>query len=195
VSQRRHALAWHPGRHSRWAGVWEAHTVPSRRDRRFGQTCLCYCVPSLGIGRQVTLAGRSCMYVRIYRVWSGQLLHDEYTWRLARLDHPSPPRHYQHYLLHLSPSKMAVLKLALLIIAAHLAAAHFSIEYPSWRADTLAANTTYSQWIYPCTPSLFFRTSPAANFLSPTTSNFIPPSSFTQLPPIQTSPSQPCNPS
>ncbi|KAJ8126513.1 hypothetical protein O1611_g7124 [Lasiodiplodia mahajangana] len=28
--------------------------------------------------------------------------------------------------------------------------AHFSVEYPVWRADSLAENTTYSQWNYPC---------------------------------------------
>ncbi|KAI1177267.1 hypothetical protein F4777DRAFT_577074 [Nemania sp. FL0916] len=34
--------------------------------------------------------------------------------------------------------------------ASGLVSAHFSLEYPAWRADTLAANKTYSQWEYPC---------------------------------------------
>lgn len=35
--------------------------------------------------------------------------------------------------------------------AAQLAAAHFGIEYPEWRADTLAMEDgPYSQWDYPC---------------------------------------------
>ncbi|KAK8066012.1 hypothetical protein PG997_012759 [Apiospora hydei] len=38
----------------------------------------------------------------------------------------------------------------LLLAALQLSAAHFSIEYPTWRADTLAENTTYDQWRYPC---------------------------------------------
>ncbi|KAI0422807.1 hypothetical protein F5X98DRAFT_103766 [Xylaria grammica] len=31
-----------------------------------------------------------------------------------------------------------------------LVSAHFQVEYPVWRADSLAENTTYSQWDYPC---------------------------------------------
>ncbi|KAK7967058.1 uncharacterized protein PG986_001335 [Apiospora aurea] len=38
----------------------------------------------------------------------------------------------------------------LLLATLQLSAAHFSIEYPTWRADTLAENTTYDQWRYPC---------------------------------------------
>ncbi|KAI4595305.1 hypothetical protein KJ359_006979 [Pestalotiopsis sp. 9143b] len=38
-----------------------------------------------------------------------------------------------------------------LLGAAQLAAAHFGIEYPEWRADTLATEDgPYSQWDYPC---------------------------------------------
>ncbi|KAI3324640.1 hypothetical protein HD806DRAFT_534106 [Xylariaceae sp. AK1471] len=37
-----------------------------------------------------------------------------------------------------------------LSVAAELASAHFQLEYPSWRADSLAENTTYDQWSYPC---------------------------------------------
>ncbi|KAK3693394.1 hypothetical protein B0T22DRAFT_371950 [Podospora appendiculata] len=44
---------------------------------------------------------------------------------------------------------MAV-KAFLLLALAHLAAAHFGVEYPTWRANTLLANTTYNQWVYPC---------------------------------------------
>ncbi|KAI0877160.1 hypothetical protein GGS24DRAFT_498057 [Hypoxylon argillaceum] len=28
--------------------------------------------------------------------------------------------------------------------------AHFKVEHPPWRGDSLAENTTYSQWSYPC---------------------------------------------
>ncbi|KAJ8114507.1 hypothetical protein ONZ43_g4887 [Nemania bipapillata] len=28
--------------------------------------------------------------------------------------------------------------------------AHFKVEHPPWRGDSLAENTTYSQWDYPC---------------------------------------------
>ncbi|TRX95051.1 hypothetical protein FHL15_004136 [Xylaria flabelliformis] len=31
-----------------------------------------------------------------------------------------------------------------------LVSAHFAVEYPAWRSDSLAENTTYSQWDYPC---------------------------------------------
>ncbi|KAI1347518.1 hypothetical protein F5Y01DRAFT_243582 [Xylaria sp. FL0043] len=31
-----------------------------------------------------------------------------------------------------------------------LVSAHFQLEYPAWRADALAENTTYSEWDYPC---------------------------------------------
>ncbi|KAI2614946.1 hypothetical protein GGR54DRAFT_642683 [Hypoxylon sp. NC1633] len=37
----------------------------------------------------------------------------------------------------------------LLVTGAQLASAHFSIEYPTWRADSLE-NQNYSQWTYPC---------------------------------------------
>ena len=43
-----------------------------------------------------------------------------------------------------------MLSTILLLSALQLSAAHFSIEYPIWRADTLAENTTYDQWRYPC---------------------------------------------
>ncbi|KAI0409946.1 hypothetical protein F4802DRAFT_592828 [Xylaria palmicola] len=33
---------------------------------------------------------------------------------------------------------------------AGLVSAHFGIEYPAWRADSLAENTTFDQWDYPC---------------------------------------------
>ncbi len=38
----------------------------------------------------------------------------------------------------------------LLLAAAQLAAAHFQLQFPLWRADALAQNTSYSEWIYPC---------------------------------------------
>lgn len=39
-----------------------------------------------------------------------------------------------------------------LLAAAQLATAHFGIEFPEWRADTLAdEDGPYSQWEYPCT--------------------------------------------
>ncbi|KAI0466663.1 hypothetical protein F4859DRAFT_496960 [Xylaria cf. heliscus] len=31
-----------------------------------------------------------------------------------------------------------------------LVSAHYSVQYPVWRADSLAENTTFSQWDYPC---------------------------------------------
>ncbi|KAF2967960.1 hypothetical protein GQX73_g5645 [Xylaria multiplex] len=31
-----------------------------------------------------------------------------------------------------------------------LVSAHFQVDYPAWRADSLAENTTYDQWDYPC---------------------------------------------
>jgi hypothetical protein len=37
-----------------------------------------------------------------------------------------------------------------LLTASPLALAHFKIEYPAWRGDSLAENTTYDQWQYPC---------------------------------------------
>ncbi|CAK7198502.1 hypothetical protein SEUCBS139899_001163 [Sporothrix eucalyptigena] len=36
-----------------------------------------------------------------------------------------------------------------LVAMAGLAAAHFSIEYPTWRADSLE-NSNYSQYVFPC---------------------------------------------
>lgn len=45
-----------------------------------------------------------------------------------------------------------------LLGAAQLAAAHFGIEYPEWRADTLAMEDgPYSQWDYPCEYTLTLR--------------------------------------
>lgn len=39
----------------------------------------------------------------------------------------------------------------ILLAAARLATAHFGIEFPEWRADTLASEDgPYSQWEYPC---------------------------------------------
>ncbi|KAI0390850.1 hypothetical protein F5Y17DRAFT_471297 [Xylariaceae sp. FL0594] len=38
----------------------------------------------------------------------------------------------------------------LLSSAAGLASAHFGLEYPAWRGDSLAENTTLNQWDYPC---------------------------------------------
>lgn len=40
--------------------------------------------------------------------------------------------------------------LVLLATATQIADAHFSIQYPPWRADTLATGSNYSQWLYPC---------------------------------------------
>ncbi|KAI0509098.1 hypothetical protein F5B22DRAFT_649374 [Xylaria bambusicola] len=34
--------------------------------------------------------------------------------------------------------------------ATGLVSAHFQLTYPTWRADTLADNTTFDQWSYPC---------------------------------------------
>ncbi|TLS27422.1 hypothetical protein PpBr36_04188 [Pyricularia pennisetigena] len=47
---------------------------------------------------------------------------------------------------------MAILPfLTVLTAALPLASAHFGLEYPSWRANTLAGdNENYSQWTYPC---------------------------------------------
>ena len=36
------------------------------------------------------------------------------------------------------------------LAAAQLVSAHFGIIYPEWRANTLMANSSYSQWNYPC---------------------------------------------
>ncbi|KAK8059029.1 expression library immunization antigen 1 [Apiospora phragmitis] len=43
-----------------------------------------------------------------------------------------------------------MLPVIFLLSSLRLSTAHFSIEYPTWRADTLAENTTYDQWRYPC---------------------------------------------
>ncbi|KAI1202874.1 hypothetical protein F5X97DRAFT_286007 [Nemania serpens] len=40
--------------------------------------------------------------------------------------------------------------IASLFAAVELASAHFGVVYPAWRADSLAENTTFSQWNYPC---------------------------------------------
>ncbi|KAI1163224.1 hypothetical protein F5B18DRAFT_651948 [Nemania serpens] len=37
-----------------------------------------------------------------------------------------------------------------LFAAVELVSAHFGVVHPPWRADSLAENTTYSQWNYPC---------------------------------------------
>ncbi|KAI0203552.1 hypothetical protein F4808DRAFT_417114 [Astrocystis sublimbata] len=37
-----------------------------------------------------------------------------------------------------------------LLAGAGLVSAHFKVDYPEWRGDTLAENTTYSQWNWPC---------------------------------------------
>ncbi|KAI1816838.1 hypothetical protein GGS20DRAFT_583034 [Poronia punctata] len=37
-----------------------------------------------------------------------------------------------------------------LVASVGLVSAHFGLEYPSWRGNTLAENTTYDQWSYPC---------------------------------------------
>ncbi|KAJ2990825.1 hypothetical protein NUW58_g2763 [Xylaria curta] len=37
-----------------------------------------------------------------------------------------------------------------LLAGVGLVSAHFKVEYPAWRGDTLADNTTYDQWDYPC---------------------------------------------
>lgn len=33
---------------------------------------------------------------------------------------------------------------------APLVSAHFGVDFPTWRADTLSANSSYDQWEYPC---------------------------------------------
>lgn len=40
--------------------------------------------------------------------------------------------------------------LATFLASAPLVAAHFGVDFPWWRADTLAENTPYDQWQYPC---------------------------------------------
>ncbi|KAI1119014.1 hypothetical protein F5Y14DRAFT_396201 [Nemania sp. NC0429] len=40
--------------------------------------------------------------------------------------------------------------IAFLFTAVELVSAHFGVVHPPWRADSLAENTTYSQWNYPC---------------------------------------------
>ncbi|TWU76303.1 hypothetical protein ED733_005650 [Metarhizium rileyi] len=47
---------------------------------------------------------------------------------------------------------MLLPQLVFALAAVHGASAHFGIKYPSWRADTLAAENKakYSQWSYPC---------------------------------------------
>ncbi|KAK3309436.1 uncharacterized protein B0T15DRAFT_3318 [Chaetomium strumarium] len=42
-----------------------------------------------------------------------------------------------------------VLTTFLVLVAASFVQAHFSIEYPTWRADTLK-NASYDQWLNPC---------------------------------------------
>ncbi|TGJ82040.1 hypothetical protein E0Z10_g6712 [Xylaria hypoxylon] len=37
-----------------------------------------------------------------------------------------------------------------LLAVVGLVSAHYAVEYPTWRADSLAENTTYSEWNYPC---------------------------------------------
>jgi hypothetical protein len=53
----------------------------------------------------------------------------------------------------------------LLLVAASFAQAHFSIEYPTWRADTLK-NKSYDQWLNPCKSPLLLLLSP---FICPET--------------------------
>lgn len=38
------------------------------------------------------------------------------------------------------------------LVMANCAAAHFGLDFPEWRADTLAEENEekYSQWTYPC---------------------------------------------
>ncbi|TFB02789.1 Uncharacterized protein CCMA1212_004993 [Trichoderma ghanense] len=50
---------------------------------------------------------------------------------------------------------MALKSLLLGLAAIQAVTAHFAIEYPEWRADTLAEENEdkYSQWDYPCTSS------------------------------------------
>lgn len=43
-----------------------------------------------------------------------------------------------------------------LFAAVELVSAHFEVVHPPWRADSLAENTTYSQWNYPCTFLILF---------------------------------------
>ncbi|KAK3936416.1 hypothetical protein QBC46DRAFT_296258 [Diplogelasinospora grovesii] len=40
--------------------------------------------------------------------------------------------------------------LAGLLTTVQLATAHFSIDYPSWRANSLQSGSGFSQWVYPC---------------------------------------------
>ncbi|OAA47926.1 hypothetical protein NOR_02416 [Metarhizium rileyi] len=51
---------------------------------------------------------------------------------------------------------MLLPQLVFALAAVHGASAHFGIKYPSWRADTLAAENKakYSQWSYPCPASM-----------------------------------------
>jgi hypothetical protein len=36
------------------------------------------------------------------------------------------------------------------VAASQLVAAHFGLLYPEWRGDTLAEDTEFDQWMYPC---------------------------------------------
>jgi hypothetical protein len=36
------------------------------------------------------------------------------------------------------------------LAASQLVAAHFGLLYPEWRGDTLAEDTEFDQWVYPC---------------------------------------------
>ncbi|KAI0895400.1 hypothetical protein F4806DRAFT_496965 [Annulohypoxylon nitens] len=40
--------------------------------------------------------------------------------------------------------------IVLVFVGAHQAVAHFKIDYPTWRADSLGENASYSQWYFPC---------------------------------------------
>jgi len=42
----------------------------------------------------------------------------------------------------------------LLLAVAQLATAHFGLEYPVWRSRTLGTGHNFSQWEYPCMPSV-----------------------------------------
>ncbi|KAH8882548.1 hypothetical protein GQ53DRAFT_753597 [Thozetella sp. PMI_491] len=45
---------------------------------------------------------------------------------------------------------MGIKTFILAAATAQIASAHFALEYPQWRANSLAAGSNYSQWIYPC---------------------------------------------
>lgn len=67
---------------------------------------------------------------------------------------------YTAVLLHvrasipLIPSPKMMTKTLLALAAAQVATAHYGLIYPEWRADTLADDTEFDQWVHPCMSQL-----------------------------------------